>query len=252
MSKREIVIRIQLPRVPRKRWLVGGGAAVMLAGVIAYAAVTWPAGHTAGQKLSAADLDGYLNDLNNRSWQGSPTSLYFNGGNVGVGTATPAVPLHVSNGSANELVRVQGGGTGAANDAYIGFFDSAGTRIGYVGDGSPNDANTFLVSDSAAVQLVSAAGRAFTVAANGNVGVGVGNSSPAEALDVHGNISLFGGNRSVVMVATSVGGAVPCNTACGNISGLCLAAFFDIAGSGPTTCSDNTQNHVCLCATHPR
>src|SRR4051794_11504349 len=66
MSNREIIIRIQLPRTLRKRWLIGGGVGVMLAGVVAYAAVTWPASHTPGTKISAADLDGYLNDLDSR------------------------------------------------------------------------------------------------------------------------------------------------------------------------------------------
>jgi hypothetical protein len=38
----------------------------MLAGVVAYAAATWPASHTTGTKISAADIDGYLNNLDTR------------------------------------------------------------------------------------------------------------------------------------------------------------------------------------------
>src|SRR5439155_16818667 len=66
MREQEIVIRLRVPRWPRRRWLVGGAAAVMLTGAIAFAAVTWPSSHSAGTKLSGADLDAYLNDLNTR------------------------------------------------------------------------------------------------------------------------------------------------------------------------------------------
>ena len=67
MSHREIVIRIQLPRAPRRRWLVAAGAFVVLVGgAMAVAAVTWPASHAVGSKLSGSDLDAYLNNLNTR------------------------------------------------------------------------------------------------------------------------------------------------------------------------------------------
>lgn len=68
MKNREIVIRIQLPRSPRKRWLLGTAAAVMLGGAIAYAATVWPASFVSGQPVSSADLKFYLNDLNNRDY----------------------------------------------------------------------------------------------------------------------------------------------------------------------------------------
>jgi hypothetical protein len=66
MSKREIVFRIQVPHVPKKRWLIAGGSASLLVGVFAYAATTWPANFMTGQPISSGDLKFYLNDLNTR------------------------------------------------------------------------------------------------------------------------------------------------------------------------------------------
>jgi hypothetical protein len=145
---------------------------------------------------------------------------------------------------------LQGTAVGAPSTTYVSFTDSAGTRLGYVGDGSSGDKGIALDSDAGDIALVTMAGRVVNVTAAGNVGVNT--PTPAEALDVHGNLSLFGGNRSVVLVTASAGGAVPCTNVCSGIAGACMVAFPDVAGSGPTSCSDNTQNHVCLCATHPR
>jgi hypothetical protein len=102
---------------------------------------------------------------------GHTSSLALSTDAVGIGTTVPAAKLHV-NGS-EEQVRVQGPATGNANVAYVSFADSAGTRIGYVGDGSTADQNVFLQSDLGDVVLATAGQRILTVAgSNGNVGIG--------------------------------------------------------------------------------
>ncbi len=67
-------------------------------------------------------------------------------GNVGIGTTSPIVKLHV-NGVPDEGIRIQGLTAGASNYANLGFYDGAGTRIGYVGDGSAENNSVFLAAD---------------------------------------------------------------------------------------------------------
>lgn len=62
-----------------------------------------------------------------------------------------------------------GADVGDANISYISFRDSAGTQIGYVGDGSLGDKNTFLTSNVGSVELVTTAGRIFTATPTGNI-----------------------------------------------------------------------------------
>jgi hypothetical protein len=98
---REIVIRIQVPKAPLRVWLVAVGAVALLVSAIVFAA-TWPANHT-GQKLSASDIDSYLNDLH------TPAHLV-------TGAGRPSATLGASPvivGGSGASVTVQSGGDGA-------------------------------------------------------------------------------------------------------------------------------------------
>ena len=119
---------------------------------------------------------------------GSPANAVFvdNDGKVGVGTTTPAALLHVK--GAAEGIRVEGPSGDSTNQAYVSFVDSAGTRRGYIGDGSTGDNAIILASDTGDVVLNSAAGRVVNVTPTGNVGIGT--TAPAATLDVHGDIRL--------------------------------------------------------------
>jgi hypothetical protein len=64
MRNREIVIRLQLPRWPRKRWLVGGLAACLCVGAIAYATV--PNTFNIGDPLSSAKVNANFTSLDGR------------------------------------------------------------------------------------------------------------------------------------------------------------------------------------------
>ena len=114
----------------------------------------------------------YAQDGTARLWSGTDRDRLTidKNGNLGIGTTMPTAKLHV-NGS-EEQVRVQGPATGSANVAYVSFADSAGTRVGYVGDGSTSDESVFLSADRGDVVLETAAGRILTVSSNGNVGIG--------------------------------------------------------------------------------
>jgi hypothetical protein len=111
---------------------------------------------------------------------GHASSFALSTDSVGIGTTVPAAKLHVH--GAEEGIRVQGPATGNANVAYVSFVDSAGTRIGYVGDGSTGDVNVFLTSDSGDVVLNTAAGRILTGTSTGNVGIGT--TTPSAKLNI--------------------------------------------------------------------
>lgn len=110
---------------------------------------------------------------------GSPTNAVFvdNGGLVGIGTATPGAPLHVignpSGGLQGEGIRITGPLSTPANLAYMSFLNSAGTAIGYVGDGSSTDNNVFLGSYVGDVTLVTTGGgRVLTAGSDGSLRLG--------------------------------------------------------------------------------
>jgi hypothetical protein len=60
MREKEIIIRLRFPPAPRKRWLVGGVAALICVSASVYAALST---FTAGQPLKAADLNANFNQL---------------------------------------------------------------------------------------------------------------------------------------------------------------------------------------------
>ena len=64
MSKREIVIRLQLPQKPRTRWLIAGATAILCASAIVYATV--PNIFSAGDPLSASKVNANFSSLDSR------------------------------------------------------------------------------------------------------------------------------------------------------------------------------------------
>jgi hypothetical protein len=126
-------------------------------------------------------------------WAVSGNNVFnTNTGNVGIGTSVPQTRVHLianqGGSTPGEGIRIQGTSAGVDNLAYLTFMNSAGTRIGYVGDGGGADNSVYLQSDSADVNLYTAVGAALTAKPNGNVGVGT--FAPAAKLDVRGDIRL--------------------------------------------------------------
>jgi hypothetical protein len=73
-------------------------------------------------------------------------------GNVGIGTTDPARRLTVSDEAT--IVRLEDKNTADAAGAvaYVEFTTSNGTRIGWVGDGSPSNSGVYLTADAGPVQ----------------------------------------------------------------------------------------------------
>jgi len=107
---------------------------------------------------------------------------------MGIGTNTPASPLHVSanNGNLLYLQTLTGGGTGTANILFKTYTGSANptAQIGVLDDGSYSSHITFSTKTSGADANALAERVRITSAGN----VGIGTTAPSRKLDVNGAI----------------------------------------------------------------
>src|SRR5215203_3171098 len=129
----------------------------------------------------------------NKSGDGITGSLTIEG-NAGVGTTSPQAKLHVAGGGVrwgnnSELVIDQGGGIELGGNST-----TAGTGTPYIDfhfSGLAQDFNTRIINDAnGRLSLV-----APTLQASGNVGIGT--PTPADRLDVAGNLRILTGSNPI-------------------------------------------------------
>jgi hypothetical protein len=110
-------------------------------------------------------------------WQLSGGNVYFNNGNVGIGTSTPHTMLELQSGFGTEVLRF-----GLDNSDYHFMstgFHGAQAQLNYLGFNIEHGSNDVR--------------RVMTLQGDGNVGIGT--STPVAKLDVLGNIYLGAGPR---------------------------------------------------------
>ena len=126
--------------------------------------------------------------LNSQSIDGELTVT----GNVGIGTTSPSYSLDVQS-SADSVIRVKTTGTGPSSDSEIWLQVAGTTQSNYIrfGDSGSFDAGSIRyqhVNDS--MQFRVNAAEKMRISSTGNVGIGT--TSPSEALDINGNARATG------------------------------------------------------------
>jgi hypothetical protein len=142
---------------------------------------------------AAVDLDGAGAAGRLALWSdadtlGATAHLSETASGVGVGTATPSVKLHVK--GSGDAMRLEGPLAGLGN-LFMTFYDSAGTRLGYLGYPS-GSSNIMALWQQAAgdIQIGAANSERLRITASGNVGIGA--AVPAQKLDVNGGAVVRG------------------------------------------------------------
>jgi hypothetical protein len=125
-------------------------------------------------------------------WQTSAGNVFFSGGNVGIGTTSPGLPLDVRNNDATDVLKLQN--SRASGWSSFGAYDNSGEGKASFGFGNPSSSLPALVGRGfcftrVGVDFVTSHGFGatyFTSAGN----VGIGTTAPAAKLDVRGDVKL--------------------------------------------------------------
>jgi hypothetical protein len=139
-------------------------------------------------------------------WSKNGSDIYFNTGNVGIGTTTPTSKLDIS-GSGGETIIMRDNDNLESDGAFASYIrskDSAGTNVWYLGDGSSSVGGLWLLNYQAKpIHFANNGTSKMTIDGTGNVGIGT--TTPNSALDVGGtsnsayiqNLATWGLNARV-------------------------------------------------------
>jgi hypothetical protein len=192
--------------------------------------------------------DGTRPHIDSGSTGSNPLSINAGGGNVGIGTNSPAVALDI-NSATTEHLRLRNDST---NNSYLSFFNST-TRKGYLQFATDN---AYLVNEAAGnMSFYTNGSEVITMLSGGNVGIG--NNSPGYKLDVGGTLHASGityadsgvyasrtgiigsYNSGQVQCAWSMGSPYTCNLGSNNLGTLYGMAYSYSPGSGVGTLGDH-------------
>ncbi|MGI9550187.1 MAG: tail fiber domain-containing protein, partial [Aurantibacter sp.] len=118
-------------------------------------------------------------------WSENGSDIYFNGGNVGIGTINPGAPLEV-NTSLGRVFLIKS----TSSNSYMQYATPAGS-VGYSGVWAGDndiDFGTTSANNTGKVHLTTKATPKLTVAANGNVGIGT--TGPTTKLHIKSNSTV--------------------------------------------------------------
>ena len=153
-------------------------------------------GASAAFGISASDITNW-NALESSQWTTTGSDIYYNSGNVGIGTAAPSSKLQINDGTVtngtNTQFAIYGGRTNTTNAEYANIFfgersdgAGAGAKISAF-TGNNNYETDLAFSTSKNVGGSSGLTEAMRINESGNVGIGT--TTPAYKLDVAGSIN---------------------------------------------------------------
>ncbi|MFA7144835.1 MAG: hypothetical protein WC088_06200 [Candidatus Izemoplasmatales bacterium] len=127
-------------------------------------------------------------------WNTNGNNIYYNTGNIGIGTSNPASKLEVRSGISSECFLASSDNPGLVGIGYSDIVAGRGSTI--------TDNNTFLAFGRTA--SINGSGYIQTFISNGNFNngnlllnpnggnIGIGTTSPTDKLEVNGNINVVG------------------------------------------------------------
>ena len=125
-------------------------------------------------------------------WTTSGSNIYFNTGNVGVGTTTPSAPLEVSRSQAAVTVfQVTNANTSAGNGAAVRMFTSTNNALTLGAHENAAAGGYASINQEANLPLLIKTNNAERIRVTGAGNVGIGTATPGEALTVNGR-GVFG------------------------------------------------------------
>jgi len=182
-----------------------------------FAGIEWDYNQTTGAITYADNTFGIYNyNMSQAPWMDATGGIYYDGGNVGIGTSSPGYKLEIAGGDVNitdttPYIRLEdsdsAGGIAAAS--LIDFYDNVNTlqwRLG-MASGSNADLDVYNTNDNIHFFTNGVANMVI----NGT-NVGIGTTTPSEALEIGGtgNIS-FGGTEGQIVWDSGIGPALTLN-----------------------------------------